>query len=250
MRVLVADAHAATRRAVRALLEGDRRFEVVAEAGDAAGAIDAAIHNRPDLCLLDVGMPGDGVAAVWEIAARLPRARLVMLADSLDERDVFAALRAGAVGYLLKDVNSLRLPHALWDVTRGNTAIPRELIAPVVEWLRHPGARRRVAPSADDRPRLTSREWQILSLLRDNFTTSEIAKHLSMTQATVRSHRARVIRKLDTAGEVIALDFAAKADRSSRGQRRPDGPGTSVPIPLRLLEERAAAIDAKRGCGS
>jgi two-component system nitrate/nitrite response regulator NarL len=206
----VADAHR-TRRAVRKPLEEDGRFEVVAEAGDAAGAVAAAIIQRPDLCVLDVGLPGHGIAAAWEIAARLPRTRIVMLAASVDERDVLAALRAGAVGYLLKEMSSSRLAHALWDVTQGSTAIPGELMACVVDQLRQTTPRRRDASDADDRSRLTSREWQILSLLRNDLTTSEIANRLSLTQATVRSHRARVLRKLDTAGVVVAIDSAREA---------------------------------------
>jgi two-component system, NarL family, nitrate/nitrite response regulator NarL len=209
VRVLVADGQASTRRRLRGLLEEDGRFAVVAETGDAAGAVAAAVRHRPDLCLLDVRVPGEGVAAAWEIAARLPRARVVMLAASADERDVFAALRAGAVGYLLKNTNDRRLVHALWDVAQGGTAIPRALMARVVEQLHRPGSRRRIASGADDPPRLTSREWQILGLLRDNLTTTEIARRLSLTQATVRSHRARVVRKLDRPGAVVALDFAA-----------------------------------------
>jgi two-component system nitrate/nitrite response regulator NarL len=226
VRILVADAQARTRRAVRKALEEDGRFEVVAEADDAAGAVAATITQRPDLCVLDVGLPGRGVAAAWEIAARLPQARIVMLAASVDERDVLAALHAGAVGYLLKTMSSSRLAHALWDVTHGSTAIPGELMACVVAQLRQPTPRRRDASDVDYRPRLTSREWQILSLLRDDLTTSDIANRLSLTHATVRSHRARVLRKLDTAGVVVALDSARKARRAD------------------------AAIDAEAGCGS
>jgi two-component system nitrate/nitrite response regulator NarL len=225
VRVLVADAHPRTRRAVRESLEEDGRFEVVAEVGDAAGAVAAAIKERPDLCVLDVRLPGRGVAAAWEIAARLPRARIVMLAASVDEHDVLAALRAGALGYLVKEMSSSRLAHALWDVTQGSTAIPGELMARVMDQLRHP-TRWRGTSHVDDPPRLTSREWQILSLLRDDLTTNEIANRLSLTQATVRSHRARVLRKLDTAGVVVALDSARKARRAD------------------------AAIDAQGGCGS
>jgi DNA-binding NarL/FixJ family response regulator len=251
VRVLVADAQARTRRAVGAPLEEDGRFAVVAEAGDAAGAVAAAVEHGPDLCLLDVRLPGHAIWAAWEIAARLPRTRIVMLAESVDEGDVLAALRAGALGYLLKEMSSARLAHALWDVAQGNTAIPGELMARIVDQLRHPTPRRQAASGADDPPRLTSREWQILSLLRDDLTTSEIANRLSLTQATVRSHRARVLRKLETAGVVVALDSARKADGSSRRPRRSAARRTSSPIPLKLMQGRVdAAIDAHGGCRS
>jgi two-component system nitrate/nitrite response regulator NarL len=251
VRVLVADAHARTRRAITAPLEEDGRFGVIAEAGDAAGAVAAAIQHRPDLCLLDVSLPGNGIAAAWEIAARLPRTRIVMLTASIDEHDVLAALRAGAVGYLLKDMSSPRLAHALWDVTHGSTAIPGGSMARVVDQLRHRTPRSRDATGADDPPRLTSREWQILGLLRDDLTTSEIASRLSLTQATVRSHRAHVLRKLDTGGVVVALDSARKAGGNTRTRRHSHGRRTSSPVPPKLKQGRAdVAIDARGGRGS
>ena len=90
-----------------------------ASVADAAEAIQAAVRERPDVCLLDIRMPGDGLAAAWEIAARLPQAKIVMLTVSDDDADLFAALRAGADGYLLKTMNLRRLPDALEGVLSG-----------------------------------------------------------------------------------------------------------------------------------
>ena len=87
------------------VLRDDDRFDVCAVAADAAQAVQAALWERPDVCLLDIRMPGNGVAAAWEIAARLPAAKIVMLTVSDDDADLFAALRAGADGYLLKTMN-------------------------------------------------------------------------------------------------------------------------------------------------
>jgi DNA-binding NarL/FixJ family response regulator len=95
-RVLVADDHAPTREDVRAAVEADPRFTVVATAGDAADAIQAALRERPDVALLDMRMPGSGAAAAWEITARLPDTRAVMLTVSRSDEDLFAALRAGS----------------------------------------------------------------------------------------------------------------------------------------------------------
>src|SRR5215469_9576403 len=97
LRVLIADDHPPTRQDVREALENDERFSVCAAVADAPEAVRAAVREQPDVCLLDVRMPGSGLAAAWEIAARLPRTKIVMLTVSEGENDLFAALRAGAV---------------------------------------------------------------------------------------------------------------------------------------------------------
>ena len=105
VRVLLADDHVPTRHDIRRALEADSRFVVCAEAGDAPAAIEAAVRETPDICVLDVRMPGSGVAAAWEISSRLPQTKIVMLTVSSDDTDLFASLRAGASGYLLKDMD-------------------------------------------------------------------------------------------------------------------------------------------------
>jgi DNA-binding NarL/FixJ family response regulator len=195
-RVLIADDHAPTRADVREALESDPRFEVCAIVADAAAAVDAAIRERPDLCVLDIKMPGNGIAAVWEITARLPETKVVMLTVSRDDDHLFAALRAGASGYLLKDTDPARLPHALADVLAGETAIPRSLVVRLLGEFRDRGPRRRSILQDDAATQLTSREWQVLELLRQELTTAEIARKLVVSQATVRSHVAAVLRKL------------------------------------------------------
>ncbi len=109
-RVLIADDHAPTRADVRRALDGDERFEVCAEVADAAGAVQAALREKPAICLIDLGMPGGGLATVWEIAARLPETKIVVLTVFDDDADLFAALQAGVDGYLLKTMDLNRLP--------------------------------------------------------------------------------------------------------------------------------------------
>jgi DNA-binding NarL/FixJ family response regulator len=197
VRVLIADDHPPTRADIREALEEDGRFTVVAEAGDAPGAVEAALRESPDLCILDVRMPGQGVAAAWEIGARLPDTKVVMLTVSADDLDLFAALRAGAAGYLLKGTDPERLPHALQDVLEGRAAMPRALVARLMDEFRDLGARRRSIVTSTGGPQLTSREWQVLDLLRQRLTTAEIARRLVVSQATVRTHVASILRKLD-----------------------------------------------------
>ena len=109
---------------------------MIATAEDAPGAVDAALREQPHLALLDVNMPGSGLAAAWEITARLPGTRVVMLTISRDDGHLFAALRAGAAGYLLKDTETERLPDALRDVMAGEAALPVTLVTRLVEEFR------------------------------------------------------------------------------------------------------------------
>jgi DNA-binding NarL/FixJ family response regulator len=197
VRVLIADDHRSTREDVRFALEQDPRFEVCAEAADAPGAIEAAVRERPDVCLLDVNMPGWGVSAAWEIHARLPQARVVMLTVSRDDRDLFAALRAGAAGYLLKDMDPRRLPRALESVMEGEVAIPRGLVGQVVEEFRDRSARRREVVADGPERRLTSREWEVLELMRQELTTAQIARRLVLSPVTVRTHVNAILKKLE-----------------------------------------------------
>lgn len=197
IRVLIADDHQRTRDDVRFALERDEGFEVCAEAADAPGAVTAAVRERPDVCLLDVHMPGSGVSAAWEIHARLPQARVVMLTASREDRDLFAALRAGAAGYLLKDMDPRRIPRALVSVLEGEVAIPRDLVGQVVEGFRDRGGRRRDALAEGRESKLTSREWEVLDLLRQDLTTSQIARRLVLSPVTVRTHVNAILKKLE-----------------------------------------------------
>ena len=196
IRVLLADDHSPTRADVRKTLEADPRFHVVAEAADAAAAIEAAVREWPDVCLLDVKMPGTGVGAAWEISARIPETKIVMLTVSRDDQHLFAALRAGASGYLLKDMDATRLTHALTDVLDGKAALPRELMARLVGEFRDRNPRRRKAISEGPYATLTSREWQVLELLRQELSTAEIARRLTLSPVTVRTHANNILRKV------------------------------------------------------
>jgi DNA-binding NarL/FixJ family response regulator len=195
-RVLVADDHAPTREDLERILQEDGRFVVCAVAADAAAAVDGACRERPDMCLVDIRMPGNGIAAAWEITARLPSTRVVMLTVSRDDGDLFAALRAGARGYLLKELPAERIPHELSAVMAGEVAMPPALVARLAEEFRERAPRRRGVLDTAAGVRLTSREWEVLELLRREMTTVEIARRLFISQATVRSHIASTLHKL------------------------------------------------------
>jgi DNA-binding NarL/FixJ family response regulator len=195
-RVLVADDHAPTRTDIKRVLETDGRFVVCALAADAPEAVRCATRERPDLCLVDIRMPGSGIAATWQITARLPATRVVMLTVSHDDRDLFAALRAGASGYLLKDQPAEQIPSALSAVREGEVSMPGALVARVVEEFRDRAPRRRALLHVGSGPRLTSREWEVLDLMRAPLTTGEIGRRLFISEVTVRSHVASIVRKL------------------------------------------------------
>ena len=214
-RVLVADDHPPTRAGVKMAFEGTA-FEVCAEEADAEGAVEAAKRTCPDVCLLDIHMPGNGIAAALEIASALPETAIVMLTVSRQDEDLFAALRAGAVGYLLKDTDPARLPHALQGVLDGEAALPRSLVARVLEEFRGRERRRRLG---DGVPELTVREWEVLELLREGLSTAAIADRLLISQVTVRSHVAAVLRKLRVPDRKAAVELLKEYERASAGSQ-------------------------------
>lgn len=192
---MIADDHPAARTGVRESLEADGGFDVVAAVGDANAAVETALGERPDLCLLDIRMPGSGISAAHEVTAKLPDTAVVMLTVSRSDADLFAALRAGAAGYLLKDTDPTRLPHALRGVMAGEAALPRALVARVIDEFRSQG-RRRVRVVGKRGAELTSREWEVLDMLREGLGTSEIATRLFLSPVTVRRHVSQILRKL------------------------------------------------------
>jgi two-component system, NarL family, nitrate/nitrite response regulator NarL len=209
VRVLVADDHPPTRRGVRQTLE-QQGFLVCAEAASAEGAVEAALRERPDVCLLDVGMPGGGIRAAGEIAARLPATTIVMLTVSDDEDDLLDALRAGASGYLLKDMDTEQLPVALWAALRGEAALPRRLATNLVRELRRRGGPRLTMP--DGRTvHLTPREFDVLELLREGLATAEIARRLFVAPVTVRRHVSAILEKLGVSSREEAVHLVGRS---------------------------------------
>jgi DNA-binding NarL/FixJ family response regulator len=205
LRVLIADDHPPTRAGIRAALEEDG-FEVCAEVGSTPAAVEAAEAMRPDVCLLDVYMPGGGgIAAATAIRSKAPRAAVVMLTVSRDDSDLFDALRAGVVGYLLKDTDPERLPHALRGVLAGEAALPRRLVARLLEEFRERDSRRRL-PLVGRRPvELTGREYEVLDLMRQGLGTADIARRLFVSQVTVRTHVSALLKKLQVPDRESAI---------------------------------------------
>jgi DNA-binding NarL/FixJ family response regulator len=204
LKVVIADDHPPTRAGIRDALE-DGSCVVVAEAPDAPGAVAAAREHRPDACLLDIKMPGNGIAAAWEITNSIPGTAVVMLTASRDDNDLFEALRAGATGYLLKDMNPDRLSAALRGVLNGEAALPRPLVLRVLaEFRERPAARLRLhRPRELDR--LTQREVEVLDLMAEGLTTPQIAARLFVSPVTVRTHVSAILKKLRVTDREAAI---------------------------------------------
>ena len=213
VKVVIADDHAPTRSGVRTALEHGG-FEIVGEARDATAVVEIARRERPDVCLLDIHMPGSGIAAATRITDELPDTAVVMLTVSRNDDDLFDALRAGASGYLLKDTDPGRLPHALRGVLSGEAALPRTLVARLIDEFRDRGRYKRVPMLGARGAMLTSREWEVLELLREGLSTKEIAERLFLSPATIRSHVAAILRKLrvpDRAAAIRLLENGANS---------------------------------------
>jgi DNA-binding NarL/FixJ family response regulator len=214
-RVLIADDHAPTRAGVRIALERDG-IEICAEVTNAADAVEAALRERPDLCLIDVHMPGGGPSAASKITSNLPGTLVLMLTVSRDNEDVLESLRRGAAGYLLKDMNPASLPVAVRAALSGEGVIPRTLAAGLIEQFRHrPAGSRRLAGQRRDQPALSAREWEILELLAGGASTSEMADRLFLSQVTVRRHISSILGKLGVSSREDAVKLV-RGDEQDR----------------------------------
>jgi two-component system, NarL family, nitrate/nitrite response regulator NarL len=211
LRVLIAHDHVPTRVGVRLALEGDG-FVVCAEEDTASGAVAAALRDPPDVCLLEVDMPGGGIEAAATIRARLSETPVVMLSGSDNDDDLFAALQAGASGYLLKGMNPSRLGPTLVGVIRGEAALPRELTARLIREFRA-RARREKGLVRRGKNDLTPREWEVLDCLCEGLSSRRTAERLFISQTTVRRHVGSILAKLEVPSRQAAVDLVAERSR-------------------------------------
>jgi DNA-binding NarL/FixJ family response regulator len=204
IRILVADDHGIVRSGIKLLLERQPDLSVVAEAGDGAEAVQQAIAARPNLCILDVGMPKlTGLQAAREIRAYLPDTSVLMLSMHDDERYLFEALKAGASGYVLKREADQDLVGAVRAVGRGEAFLTNAAERSIIrEWMEE-GAR---GPSVQ----LTPREEEVVKLIAEAHTNAQIAEILHLSEKTVESHRANVLRKLGMRDRVELVRYAIR----------------------------------------
>jgi DNA-binding NarL/FixJ family response regulator len=191
--VLLADDDGAFRAAIRRALEKDG-LVVVSEAADAATAIGAATRLKPDIVLIELSLPGDGMNAIGRIAKVSPKTQVVVLSQSDRPEDVVAAFTRGASGYLLKGLSGERLAATLVAAHRGEPALSRSLVPYLVDEIRRGSVRRVVLPGGS--VTLTAREWEVGELLREGYSTADIAERLGVSPVTVRRHVGLLLNKL------------------------------------------------------
>jgi DNA-binding NarL/FixJ family response regulator len=204
MRILVADDHGIVRSGIRLLLERQNDLQVVAEASDGVEAVEQALAVRPDLCILDVGMPRlTGLQAAREIRSHLPDARVLMLSMHDDEHYLFEALKAGAAGYVLKREADQDLVGAVRAVGGGEAFLTNAAERSIIrEWMDE-GAEGPAIP-------LTPREEEVVKLIAEAYTNTQIADILHLAEKTVESHRANVLRKLGMRDRVQLVRYAIR----------------------------------------
>ena len=204
--VVVADDHPLFRAGVALSLEETGRYAVVGKAADADEAVALATSARPVVALIDLSMPGGGLSAVQRIRASLPAILVVVLTASESDDDVFAALEAGARGYVLKGVGSDSLVEVLDAVVRGESYVPPHLAARILSTMRRrtPAA----TPPADPMARLTEREEEILTLVASGLSNKAVALRLDLQEKTVKHHVTSILAKLNVRNRTQAAILA------------------------------------------
>jgi DNA-binding NarL/FixJ family response regulator len=212
-RLLIVDDHEVVRQGLVALLDRRDGFQVVAEAGTVAEAIDLARRFEPEIVVMDVRLPdGSGIEACREIRAELPSTRVVMLTSYPDEEAVLSAIVAGAAGYLLKQIRARDLVAALEAVGRGESLLDPAVTEKVLERIR----RIAMGGQSDELAVLTSQEQKILLLVAEGMTNKEIAADVFLSDKTVKNYVSSILSKLNLERRAQAAAFVAK-HRSGRG---------------------------------
>jgi two-component system nitrate/nitrite response regulator NarL len=214
-RAVLADGHALTRLGMRRALERVG-IVVVAETTTAGGALAAVRRQRPHICLLDLQLPGGGIAATAAIAAAAPETRTIVLCAQDAEDDVLAALRAGANGCLAKDVGSVALGRAVLATLAGEATLPRAVTARMIEELRSRWDERRTRTASGAWVTLSPRESEVLELLRRRLTTRQIAERLGISDVTVRRHVSVTARRLGVPDRDAVLELTGARSPADR----------------------------------
>ena len=209
--VVLGEDESGTRAGVRQALEAGG-LRVLAEAATSDELVAAAVSHEPMVCLLAVHLPGSGIVAAHRIKAGLPDTKVVMLTGSDRDEDLFAAVRAGAEGYLLKTTSAARLANAFAGVVSGEAAIPRRLVARLVQDYRSRGRGVLRLAGSDRRIELTAREFEVVTRLIDGESTAEIARDLRISEVTARRHISSVEHKLQAPNRRAALALIENAE--------------------------------------
>ncbi len=207
VQILIADDHSVVRAGLRALLERQGHFQVVAEAGSGEEAIAQAKEHQPDVAVLDIRMPGlSGIEACRQIVESVPNCRVIMLTSYAEDELLFAAIQAGASGYVLKRIGDNELIHAVERVSRGEGMLDPAMTTIVFSEMRKASEAQHAAAFSD----LTPQELAVLSLVSEGLTNRQIAVRLYLGEGTVRNYVSSVLGKINVANRAEAAAYAVK----------------------------------------
>jgi two-component system nitrate/nitrite response regulator NarL len=207
IRVLLVDDHTLFRSGIHSLLQRQEEFEVIGEAGDGLEGIKRTRSLRPDVVLLDLHMPGiSGLEALKVITEEIPEARVLMLTVSEDSRDLMDALRAGACGYLLKNIETNMLVDAIRRAAQGESVISQQMTVKLIQGVRAP----RKVEASTERDRFSPRERDILASLSQGESNKEIARRLDLAESTVKIHVQNIFKKLNMSSRVQVALYAVE----------------------------------------
>jgi DNA-binding NarL/FixJ family response regulator len=210
LRVLIVDDHALFRRGLQMVLRQESDIDVVGEAADGHEAVDKAQELMPDVVLMDVRMPGQsGIEATEKIKDQLPHAKILMLTISDEEADLYDAIKAGASGYLLKEISIDEVAEAVRSVWAGQSRISPSMASKLLAEFAAMSKR------ADERqqlpaPRLTDREMEVLNLVAQGMNNRDIAKELFISENTVKNHIRNILEKLHLHSRMEAVVYAVR----------------------------------------
>jgi DNA-binding NarL/FixJ family response regulator len=220
LRVLIVDDHALFRRGLQMVLDGEADIEVVGEAADGHQALEQAQELMPDVVLMDVRMPRrSGIEATREIRSALPHVRIVMLTVSDEEADLYEAIKAGASGYLLKEISTDEVAEAIRSVMAGQSRISpsmaSKLLTEFATWSRRSG------PPGTEGPTLTDRELQVLRLVAQGMANRDIARELFISENTVKNHVRNILEKLHLHSRMEAVVYAVRENLLDLPEAKP-----------------------------
>ena len=210
LRVIIVDDHALFRRGLEMVLENEPDIEVVGEAHDGQQAVDRTTELMPDVVLMDVRMPRrSGIEATQRIKELMPHVKIVVLTNSDEEADLYEAIKAGASGYLLKEISSEEVADAIRSVVQGHSrispAMASKLLSEFQAMSKRTDDRQPLAP-----PKLTERELQILRLVAKGLGNRDIAQQLFISENTVKNHIRNILEKLQLHSRMEAVIYAVK----------------------------------------
>jgi DNA-binding NarL/FixJ family response regulator len=214
IRVLVADDHALFRRGLEMVLESESDIEVVAEASNGKEALDLAVEHVPDLVLMDVRMPASGgidggIEATHAIKDEVPNAKILMLTISDEEEDLYDAIKAGASGYLLKEISIEEVADAIRQVCKGQSLISPSMASKLLTEFAAM-ARKDEEKQQMPAPKLTDREMEVLQLVAQGLNNRDIAKELFISENTVKNHVRNILEKLHLHSRMEAVVYAVR----------------------------------------